>query len=133
MGGGGVWGVGVGVNIFTYIFGYLCEFTCLSVHVCAFCASTNDIRCVLSVHQPGLVVEICLQCCAPSSVRAPEETDVGICGIQSTVECAICQGIHLEADRGSSGCRHIGEPPLICCSCIALCVRECTETLTPPT
>ena len=69
------------------------------------------------------MVEVCLQCCAQPCDRAEQKTDVGLRGLQSTAERALCSSIHSKADRASVGCRHVGELPLVCFSCLPVCAH----------
>ena len=69
------------------------------------------------------MVEVRLQCCAQSCDRAHQKTDVGFHGLQSPAEHVLCSSIHLKANRASVGCRHVGELPLVCFSCLPMCVH----------
>ena len=69
-------------------------------------------------------MEVRLQCCAQSCDRAHQKTDVGLHGLKSPAERVLCSSIHSEANRASVGCRHVGELPLVCFSCLPVCAHE---------
>ena len=69
------------------------------------------------------MVEVRLQCCAQPCDRAHQKTDVGLRGLQSTAERALCSSIHSKANRSSVGPRHVGELPLVCFSCLPVCAH----------
>ena len=69
------------------------------------------------------MVEVRLQYCAQLCDRAHQKTDMGLCGLQSLAERVLCSSIHSKANRTSVGCRHVGELPLVCFSCLPMCVH----------
>ena len=70
------------------------------------------------------MMEVRLQCCAQSCDRAHQKTDMGLRGLQSPAERVLCSSIHSKANRASVGCRHVGELPLVCLSCLPVCAHE---------